>query len=98
MSPAWSPDGSEIAFGTQNFGIRRVEVARADGSGRHVRVSGDAGDPDWTPDGRLIYTKGPFRGPTRTFVSEGGTERQLIPDATAPARASYSDSQAVWLR
>ena len=54
--------------------------------------------PDWTPDGRLIDTKGTYPGPTRIFISDGGTERQLIPDATAPARPSYRDWSAVWLR
>ena len=80
--PAWSPDGSEIAFrGEPRLDI---EVARADGSGRRLLVAGPAHYPDWTPDGRLIYTKGSFDGPMRIFISDGGTERQLIPDATAP--------------
>jgi Tol biopolymer transport system component len=93
----WSPTGSEIAF----TGDHGIEVVRADGSGRHLRVPGPAFDPDWTPDGRLIYTKGPHGpndGPTRIFISDGGTERQLIPDAIAPARSVYRDSMAVWLR
>jgi len=99
--PAWSPDGSEIAFVSDNARGHSIHVARADGSARQLRVPGPAYDPDWTPDGRLIYTKGDlfrFRGPSRIFISDGGTERQLIPDATAPARPSYGDSQAVWLR
>ena len=94
--PAWSPDGSEIAFRSEP-GLD-IEVARTDGSGRRLLVAGPAHDPDWTSDGRLIYTKGPTFGPTRIFISDGGTERQLIPDATAPARPTYSDSSAVWLR
>ena len=94
--PAWSPDGSEIAFrGEPGLDI---EVARADGSGRRLLVAGPAHDPDWTPDGRLIYTKGSFDGPARIFISDGGTERQLIPDATSPARPTYRDWSAVWLR
>ena len=92
-SPAWSPDGSEIAF-VSHAGI---EVARADGSGRHVRVPAPARDPDWTADGRLIYTKGHFDGPARIFISDGH-ERQLIPDAIAPARPDYGDRQVAWLR
>ena len=93
--PAWSPDGSEISFTASSV---EIHVVRADGSGRRLRVPAPAAYPDWTPDGRLIYTKVPWDGPGRIFISDGGTERQLIPDATAPARASYRDSQAVWLR
>ena len=97
--PAWSPDGSEIAFvsgtGPETLSIH---VVRADGSGRRLRVPAPACYPDWTPDGRLIYAKGVWDGPSRIFISDGGTERQLIPDATAPARPAYRDSQPVWLR
>jgi Tol biopolymer transport system component len=95
--PAWSPDGSQIAFA----GDGGIAVARADGSGRNLRVPGPVFDPDWTPDGRLIYTKttGDRFGPSsRIFISDVGTERQLIPDATSPARPTYSDWSAVWLR
>ena len=100
--PAWSPDGSEIAFVSDHARGHSIHVARADGSGRQLRGPGPAFDPDWTPDGRLIYTKtkGPNRfGPSsRIFLSDGGTERQLIPEATAPARPTYGDRSAVWLR
>ena len=54
--PAWSPDSSEIAFVTNP---RSIDVSNADGSGRRTRVSGPATFPDWTPDGRLIFTKSP---------------------------------------
>jgi Tol biopolymer transport system component len=96
--PAWSPDGSEIAFVSDHARGHSIHVARADGSARQLRVPGPAFDPDWTPDGRLIYTKNRFSPSSRIFISDGGTERQLIPDATAPARPSYSDSSAVWRR
>jgi Tol biopolymer transport system component len=96
---AWSPDGSLIAFRSELGSVKfSIEIARLDGSGRQLRVPGPAHDPDWTPDGRLIYTKGSFDAPTRIFISDGGTERQLIPEATAPARPTYSDWSAVWLR
>ena len=99
--PAWSPDGSEIAFVSDHARGHSIHVARADGSGRQLRVPGPAYDPDWTPDGRLIYTrtKGDrFAPSSRIFISDSGTERQLIPDAVAPARPSYRDWLAVWRR
>jgi Tol biopolymer transport system component len=96
--PAWSPDSSEIAFVTPSG----IDVSNADGSGRRTRVAGPATFPDWTPDGRLIFTKSPSRnryGPDqRIFISDGGLERQLIPEAKAPARSGYSDRQATWRR
>ena len=91
---AWSPDGSAIAFRSD----AGIEVVRADGSGRQLRVPGPAWDPEWTPDGRLIYAKGPFNSPQRIFISDGKTERQLIPDVTGPARPGYSDGQVTWRR
>jgi Tol biopolymer transport system component len=93
-APAWSPSGSEIAF----VGDGGIGVALADGSGRHLRVPTPVFDPGWTPDGRLIYTNGVHDGPTRIFISDGGTGRQLIPEATAPASSSYRDHMAVWRR
>jgi Tol biopolymer transport system component len=96
--PAWSPDSSEIAFVNR----RSIDVSSADGSGQRTRVAGPATFPDWTPDGRLIFTKSPsgaWYGPgQRIFISEGGLERQLIPEAAAPALSSYSDRQATWRR
>ena len=71
--PAWSPDGSEIAFGRQLPFGREIEVVRADGSGAHVRVAGPAHDPDWTPDGRLIYTKATTLGLVRPRGSSSAT-------------------------
>ena len=98
--PAWSPDGSEIAFVSVQGAGQRVFHPRRPGGwlGPTPSSARSAVYPDWTPDGRLIYTKGQRDGPRRIFISDGGTERQLIPDATAPARPSYRDSQAVWLR
>ena len=51
-SPAWSPDGTQIAFGRYRQGIF---VVKADGSGL-VRLTSDPSDtdPDWSPDGTRI--------------------------------------------
>lgn len=98
--PVWSPDSSEIAFVTS--GSARIDVSNADGSGRRTRVAGPAVGVDWTPDGRLIFTKSPSRDwyvpGQRIFISDSGVERQLIPDAAAPTRSNYSDRHPAWRR
>jgi TolB protein len=61
-SPAWSPDGKQIAFAEEfcepDGGCRDVlEIVNADGSGRHEVPNGGA-DPSWSPDGQWIAFSG----------------------------------------
>jgi lysophospholipase L1-like esterase len=68
--PAWSPDGTRIAFSTPSGGEGEpavvpsdIYVMNADGSGRRPLTASDAsvGEPTWSPDGRQIaYTRGDF--------------------------------------
>ena len=54
--PAWSPDGSLIAFSSHRDGHRDIWVMNADGSGLS-RVTDDEPDdtgPTWSPDGSMI--------------------------------------------
>jgi dipeptidyl aminopeptidase/acylaminoacyl peptidase len=48
-SPAWSPDGTQIAFGRGN------QVAVLTIASGEVRLLGLGGDPAWSPDGATIY-------------------------------------------
>jgi Tol biopolymer transport system component len=54
--PAWSPDGTQIAFGTSRDANGEVYVMNADGSGQTNLTNHSAGDgaPTWSPDGRRI--------------------------------------------
>lgn len=50
--PAWSPDGSELAFETNRGGNAEVYKINADGSGTPVNLTADpASDkaPHWSP-------------------------------------------------
>jgi TolB protein len=56
--PAWSPDGSLIAFARATFapgGVAHVDiyVVQPTGAGERLLVE-DASDPAWSPDGSLI--------------------------------------------
>ena len=57
LSPAWSPDGSRIAFQSNRTGNNEIYVMHADGSGvTNITNTPDAGefDPEWSPDGSKI--------------------------------------------
>jgi Tol biopolymer transport system component len=53
QQPAWSPDGSKIAFVSQRDGNSEIYVMHADGSNQ-TRLTDDDANPAWSPDGRKI--------------------------------------------
>jgi Tol biopolymer transport system component len=90
-SPAWSPDGTQIAFRRNSD----LAVAHRDGSGERRLVSGGGyliyEPPAWSPDGRWIAFA--REAPSTVIVVEpdGSGLRRLVPLTT-----SYS--LAGWLR
>ena len=58
-APDWSPDGKQILFVSTRDGNPEVYLMNADGT--HVtRVTnhpGDDVDPEWSPDGRIIFDR-----------------------------------------
>jgi TolB protein len=54
FDPAWSPDGSRIAFTTSRFGNQpEIALMNPDGSGVTRVVPGFS--PAWTPSGQILF-------------------------------------------
>ncbi len=81
-SPAWSPDGSRLAFVGISNGLSSLRTTRIDGSDPEVLLSGLSAvrDPAWSPDGsRIAYL---------TDQGEGTDIKRLV---FAPLRVAIFD-------
>jgi dipeptidyl aminopeptidase/acylaminoacyl peptidase len=90
--PAWSPDGTKIAFSRRG----NIFVMSAGGTNiRQVTTLGRSYQPAWSPDGkRLLFVHVPLGKPGDIWVvpSKGGTQRRLTYDASS----TCGDSHPVW--
>lgn len=62
-TPAWSPDGTRIAYADGGAGARQIYVANADGTNRQLitppiaSFRGDLSRPSWSPDGSTLVLR-----------------------------------------
>jgi Tol biopolymer transport system component len=77
LQPAWSPDGTEIAFSSARDGIAHVYVMNADGTGTRRLTNTSQGDehPSWSTDGKLIIFS--REGALFAAPADGGKARRV---------------------
>jgi len=101
--PAWSPDGSQIAYGAPAGSVQQIFIVNADGTNRHqaLTTSGSVIDVAWRPSSRLLfgmagelYSYDPAIPSSLTRLMASGNEPSWSPDGTqiswysAPRKAS----------
>lgn len=91
--PAWSPDGSRIAFTSTRGGQREIWLMNADGSGqtRLTREPFEGIAPSWSPDGTRIVFANPG-GYSHLYVvsTDGSGLYQLTAGSTHDLSPAWS--------
>ena len=82
-TPAWSPDGSRIAFRNEDPPPKATWVANADASGLR-RIRREVFDPAWSPDGRQLACSGDDGG-IYIVNADRGAARLLVRHGSNPA-------------
>ena len=86
LSPAWSPDGKQIAFTYDRDNNREIYLMDANGSNRTRLTNNSAGeeDPVWSPNGRQIAFASNRDGNWEIYVMNAdGSEQTRLTDNSA---------------
>jgi Tol biopolymer transport system component len=94
FSPAWSPDGTSIAFTSIRDGSSEIYVINADGTNQLNLTNHPAidGGPEWSPDGtRIAFHRG-RQGEADLYVMDatGGNPLALTNQASGNAFPAWS--------
>ena len=103
--PAWSPDGSEIAFVTTRRGPYQIWIMTPTGEqAALLSRSGSLKDthPDWSPDGSVVmFTQTELLGGVprlvRMRVEEGNLFEYRVIREVIPMRESDYSSDGAWI-
>ncbi len=95
VDPAWSPDGSKIAFASTREGGFQLWVMNADGSNAQRLTSGSSvnRNPAWSPDGsQIAFISNRDAGKEQVFVigAGGGEPKQITKGSGAAGKPTWS--------
>lgn len=91
--PAWSPDGTRIAFASAREGSFDIYVMEADGTGttRLTSSEGNEKGPSWSPDGsRIAFSRSSDGGHVWVMKADGTGARRLTDDLAEESEPSWS--------
>lgn len=94
LDPAWSPDGSKLAFSSERDGNLEIYVMNADGTNvvRLTTAPGSDARPTWSPDGtRIAFISNRDNVPDIYAMNSDGTNAvRLTNDAFVDADPAWS--------
>jgi Tol biopolymer transport system component len=94
-SPAYSPNGTRIAFSSNRGGVQQIWVADADGANPVPLTNfagGGTGSPKWSPDGQTIVFDARPEGLADIYSvsAQGGTPKRLTDNPAEDHVPCYS--------
>jgi len=90
VEPAWSPDGTKIAFSSRRSGSFDIHVMGADGTGarRLTATKEDDSHPSWSPDGgRIVFARS---GDIYVMNANGSGLRRISDPTTEDSDPAWS--------
>lgn len=100
-NPAWSPNGTWIAFDRYYAGDSSLYLVPSEG-GEKILMRGDSIYPDWSPNSQVLVFHQPSDGSLRTINTQTGMETLVTPEGAHPAWSpngkwiAYDAQDSIW--